>query len=61
MKRDFERELEFFNEKDIDAIKRDTLTHNSFLDKTVVVKKVTKTSSKAPTPVNNPPSLDWLR
>jgi len=31
MKRDFERELEFFNEKDINAIKRDKLSHNSFL------------------------------
>lgn len=55
MKRDFERELEFFNENDISAIKRDTLSHNSFLQ------SEKKTKKAAAAPVSNPPSLDWLR
>ncbi|CAD8053866.1 unnamed protein product [Paramecium primaurelia] len=68
MKKDFDEHYETFNEDDINAIKIDALSHNSFLqaDKTVkVIKKVVKKSSKTSkaqkaTP-KNPPSLDWLK
>ncbi|CAK71133.1 unnamed protein product (macronuclear) [Paramecium tetraurelia] len=68
MKKDFDEHYEIFNEDDINAIKSDSLSHNSFLqaDKTVkVVKKVVKkasatTKTEKATP-KNPPSLDWLK
>ncbi|CAD8049780.1 unnamed protein product [Paramecium sonneborni] len=67
MKKDYEKHYETFNEDDLNAIKSDALSHNSFLqaDKTVVVKKVVKKGSAAPeevkTKVKNPPSLEWLK
>jgi cathepsin H/xylem cysteine proteinase len=48
MKRDFDKHYDLFDENDLEDIKHDALSHNSFLqaDKTVVVKKVVKSAAK---------------